>query len=181
MTVSFLESIHIRPWRGYDDPGLPVGMYFAQGAVTGDASGGDMLILFGFKGEGEPVSGRFFNLEQINIFHSSNLTKQGHIVANNFETLGPVGLVNRQWRFSLIDNRNDVSAMNEGLYLPLPLFLGSVAPVASLAADLEVGIDNVDVTSLVATIQGYIWEPRSVQAEGGLRRPVDSLYGGGRG
>jgi len=180
VTVVVTNAISIRPWRGYDDPGLPVGMYFAQNAVTGDGSGGDMLILFEFKGEASPVSGRFFNIEQINIFHSAVAGKTGHISINNFETLGPVGLVNRQYRFRLEDNVNGVSAI-EAIALPLPLFMGSVAPVAGLAADLEVGIDNVDLTSLVATIQGYIWEPRSVQAEGGLRRPVDSLYGGGRG
>ena len=181
MTIAVSNAISIRPWRGYDDPGLPVGMYFAQNAVTGDASGGDMVILFEFKGEGEPVSGRFFNVEQINIFHSSGTSKSGHIQALNWETIGPVGLVNRHWRFELEPDLSGASAMTDQIYFPLPLFLGSVAPVASLAADLQVAIDNIDLTSLVATIQGYIWEPRSVQAEGGLRRPVDSLYGGGRG
>jgi len=181
VTVSFNESIHIRPWRGYDDPGLPVGMYLAQGAVTGDASGGDMIVFFEFKGEGEPISGRFFNLEQLNVFHSDTGAKVGHLVVNNFETLGPVGLVNRQYAFTLTNNNNGVSAMDQRLYIPLPFFMGSVAPVASLAAQVEVGVDNVDLSSLVATIQGYIWEPRSIQAPGGLRRPVDSLYGGGRG
>lgn len=155
-------------------------MYFAQTAITGDASGGDQLILFEFKGENEPVSGRFFNIEQINVFHTATATHRGHLVINNFETLGPVGLVNRQYVFELENNVNGVAAMNERIYFPLPHFLGSVAPVASLAADFEVGVDNIDLSSLVATIQGYIWEPRSIQAPGGLRRPVDSLYGGGR-
>jgi len=156
-------------------------MYIAQNAVTGDASGGDMIIFFIFKGEGEPVSGRFFNIEQVNVFHSSTSTQVGHFSLNNFETLGPVGLVNRQWKFRLVDNVNGVAAMDEQTYFPLPLFMGSVSPVASLAAQFEVGVNNIDLTSLVATIQGYIWEPRSIQAPGGLRRPVDSLYGGGRG
>lgn len=181
MTVSVSDGIATRAWRGYDDPGLPVGMYFAQNAVTGDASGGDMIVFFNFKGEGNPVSGRFFNLEQVNAFHSVNTTKAGHFVANNWETVGPVGLANRQWTFQLVDNGNDVAAMNPALTPALPIFLGSAAPLADLAATFEVGINNVDLTSLVVTIQGYIWEPRSIQAEGGLRRPVDSLYGGGRG
>ncbi len=181
MTVSVSNAISIRPWRGYDDPGLPVGMYFAQNSVVGDATAGDMSIFFEFKGEGEPVSGRFFNVEQINAFHSNQSSRAGHIVANNWETIGPVGLVNRQWKFQLVDNANDVAAMSDTLYFPLPLFLGSVAPLASLAADLEVGTANIDLASLTVTIQGYIWEPRSIQAPGGLRRPVDSLYGGGRG
>ena len=181
MTVSSIDQIAIRPWRGYDDPGLPVGMWFAQNAVTGDASAGRMVVIFVFKGEAEPVSGRFFNLEQINVFHSATALKSAYMQVTNFETLGPVGLVNRQFRFQLENNANGVSAIDNNIYMPLPLFLGSVAPIASLAAQLEIGIVNVDLTSLVVSIQGYIWEPRSIQAPGGLRRPVDSLYGGGRG
>jgi len=179
VTISVSNAISIRPWRGYDDPGLPVGMYFAQNSVVGDASGGDSIIFFEFKGEGEPVSGRFFSLEQYNVFHSATASKSGHLVLNNWETIGPVGLVNRQYKWRLESNLNDVSALGELQYVPLPLFLGSVAPIASLAATLEFGTDNIDLSSLTVTIQGYIWEPRSVQAEGGLRRPVDSLYGGG--
>jgi len=179
VTVSVSNAISNRMWRGYDDPGLPVGMYIAQNSVVGNASGGDMIVFFDFKGEGQPVSGRFFNLEQMNVFHSSATTQTGHLVINNFETLGPVGLVNRQWLLRLSSNANGVAAQDNLRYLPLPLFMGSAAPVADLAATLEVGVDNIDLSSLTVTIQGYIWEPRSVQAEGGLRRPVDSLYGGG--
>ena len=179
MTVSVINGISIRPWRGYDDPGLPVGMYFAQNAVTGDASGGDMSVIFQFKGEAEPVSGRFFNLEQFNVFHSDITEQAGALTAVNWETIGPVGLVNRQWRFELQNNSNGVSAINNEIYIPLPIFFGSVAPVAELAAQIILSVDNINLTSLVATIQGYIWESRSIQAAGGLRRPVDSLYGGG--
>ncbi len=181
MTVAVTNAISIRPWRGYDDPGLPVGMYIAQNAVTGDASGGNMTVIFIFKPEGEPVSGRFFSIEQFDAHHSSAGLFTGFAVANNFETLGPVGLVNRQWRYVVSDNRNGVGALNSDIYMPLPLFLGSAAPVASLSAQFEVGVDNIDLSSYVVTIQGYIWEARSIQAPGGLRRPVDSLYGGGRG
>jgi len=152
-------------------------MWFAQNSVTGDASGGDMLVLFEFKGEGNPVSGRFFNLEQLNVFSSDITSQSGHYVFNNFETLGPVGLVNRQYRFVLIDNANGFSALDGSEMVQFPIFMGSAAPVASLSADLEVGVDNIDLSSLVVTAQGYIWEPRSIQAEGGLRRPMDSLYG----
>lgn len=154
-------------------------MWFAQNSVTGDVSGGNMTNIFIFKGEGDPVSGRFFNLEQINIFHSATSLIPGSVLLNNFEELGPVGLINRQWRFELEENDNGVAAMNSQVYLPLPLFMGAAAPVASLSAQMEVAIDNVNLTSFVATVQGYIWEARSVQAEGGLRRPVDSLYGSG--
>ena len=180
MTIAVSTTIRRRPWRGYDDPGLPVGMYVGQHTVAGDASGGDMIIFFDFKGEGEPVSGFFFNVEQINVFASVTTVTIAHAVATNWETIGDAGLVNRQWKLGMQNNLNDVSALDSDTYFPLPLFLGSVAPIASLAATLEFGTDNLGVAeSFTATIQGYIWEPRSIQAEGGLRRPVDSLYGGG--
>jgi len=181
MTVSVVDSISRRPWRGYDDPGLPVGMWIGQNSVTGDASGGNMLVIMEFKGEDEPVSGRFFNLEQFNVFHSNTSTKVGALQITNFETTFSVGLVNRLYFFELEFNARSVSALNDRIHIPLPLFMGSVAPVASLAAQIEFSTPNVDLSSFVVTAQGYIWEARSVQAEGGLRRPVDSLYGGGRG
>jgi len=153
-------------------------MYFAQNAVTGDGSGGNMTVIFEFKGEGEPVSGRFFNLEQWSAHRSGVVTSGGSMQATNFETLGPVGLVNRNWRFEIESNGAGVSPpRQQDSRIPIPLFLGSVAPIASLAASLDFAIPNTTATSWVVTIQGYIWEPRSVQAEGGLRRPVDSLYG----
>lgn len=181
MSVVVSNIVSIRPWRGYDDPGLPVGMYFAQNAVTGDASGGGQTIIFVFKGEAEPVSGRFFNIEQINAIHTDTTLTQCSLLANNWETIGPVGLVNRQWRFEVEGNNNGVAAMTDQVHLLLPLFLGSAAPLRDLSSQLEFRHTNIDLSSWIVTIQGYIWEPRSVQAEGGLRRPVDSLYGSGRG
>jgi len=180
MTVSVLTHVQQRPWRGYEDPGLPVGMYISQNAVTGDASGGDMVVIFVFRGEGSAASGRFYNIEQVDAHHSVASTRPFALKATNWDLTGPAGLVNREWTAELTDNSNGVSAMNTIRQFPLPIFLGITAPVASLAAQLEFSVNNVDVTSLVVTVQGYIWEPRSVLTEGGLRRPVDSLYGAGR-
>jgi len=177
VTVSVTDLITPRPWRGYDDPGLPVGMYFAQNAVTGNASGGDMIVFFTFKEEGGPITGRFYNVEQYNVFHSASAGKSGHMVATNWESVSPAGLVNRQWRYELAANADGGSAEKGDVYIPMPLFLGAAAPLVDLKSTLEFGIDNVDLTSLVVSIQGYIWEARSMQAEGGLRRPADSLYG----
>ena len=151
-------------------------MYFGQNIVTGDGSGGNMTNIFTFKGEAEPLSGRFFNLEQFSAHSSSQTAVSGRVLANNWERLSGIGLINREWRFEIENNGVDGS-VNEQFYIPFPLFLGSAAPVADLSAQLEVAIANVDLTTFVTTIQGYIWEARSVQAEGGLRRPVDSLYG----
>lgn len=141
-----------------------------------------MNVFIQFKAEGDAINGRLYNIEQVNVFHSNTALKTGSIGVNNFETLGPVGLVNQQYRYTLRDNSDGVSAMDQSdMYFPLPLFLGASAPVPSLSAAVQFGVNNIDLTQLTVTIQGYIWEPRSLLAAGGLRRPTDSLYGAGRG
>lgn len=180
MTVSVIAHVQQRPWRGYDDHGLPVGMYIAQGLVTGDATGGNMLVIFQFRGEGVAASGRFFNVEQVECQHSVAALKTCSLQATNWDLTGAAGLINREWMFALEDNDNTIAAMTTFKQLPLPIFMGITAPVPALAAQLRISTNNVDLTTLTATIQGYIWEPRSVMAEGGLRRPIDSLYGNGR-
>lgn len=180
MSIVFNAHVKQRSWRGYDDPGLPVGMYFAQGAVTGDASGGNQIVIFNFRNEGSPASGRFYNIEQMSAFHTDNTTRIYALVATNWESVSEAGLINRQWMGQVEATTNAVASMSTRAQTPLPLFLGITSPVASLAAQVELHISNINLTSWVVTIQGYIWEPRSVLVQGGLRRPVDSLYGGGR-
>lgn len=177
MTVIFDAHVQQRTWRGYDDPGLPVGMYITQGSVLGDLSGGNQLVIHSFKGEDEAASGRFYNIEQLDAHFTAAVPTIMFMRALNWEISGPTGLINRQWRALLQDNDNGVAAMMNDAAFPLPLFLGIIAPVDSLAVQLEVGTDNADGQTLFVTIQGYIWEARSVLAEGGLRRPMDALYG----
>ncbi len=178
MTAIFEVHVDQRIWRGYDDPGLPSGMWVAQGAVTGDATGGLQAVQCVFR-QGGVASGRFFNIEQIEVFHSSSATKDVALIASNWDRVSAVGLINKQWRAEIRGNANGVSAMSTNTAFPLPIFLGVTAVVPEIPSQVQVSILNVDLTSLVVTIQGYTWGPRSVMAEGGLRRPADSLFGGG--
>lgn len=180
MTVKFSAHVAQRAWRGYDDPGLPVGQWISQGAVAGDATGGEMIVSFIFRAGGAAASGRYYNLEQIEAFHSDPLNQDMALQATNWDELGDVGLINRQWQAFLKGNSNFVAAMSTSEQFPLPIFLGLTSPVPALSCELEISTNNANMESLVVTGQGYIWEPRSVLAEGGLRRPVDSLYGNGR-
>lgn len=179
MTV--LTNVHVnrRAWRGYDEPGLPVGIYIAQGLVTGDATGGDMRLLFGFKEEGDAASGRFYNLEQVDLHTSNTSAANMDMRAENFDFVGAAGLINRQWA-ARTRNTGIVTALSTDTQFPLPLFLGLAAPVASLVSQIIIQTPNVDGVAFHATIQGFIWEPRSILAEGGLRRPLDSIFGNGR-
>jgi len=153
-------------------------MYRAEGTVTGDVSGGLELVQFIFRAESNPVSGRFFNIEQLAVMRVGSATN-GFLQTFNFEEVAPTGLVNMEYHLRLeLDIGTFGSALDGKNGGPaLPLFLGSPDAVADLEAQVNIGFTNVDGVALAAMIQGYIWEPRSIMAEGGLRRPVDSLYG----
>jgi len=178
MSVGVTEPVVPRMWRGYDDPGLPVGNWIATGFVVGNGTGGVMTVDLLFKPEDQPSSGRFYNLEQFDIFRTNTITASGFLVLDNFEQLGSLTITTRQWRFELQDNGNGVGAIHYQEGFPkLPLFLGQSSRVASLNSVMQVGVINVNIVVLTVVAQGYIWEPRSIMAPGGLRRPLDSLYG----
>lgn len=179
MTVVAQTGIFQRTWRGYDDPGLPVGMYMSSTSVLGDTSGGSSTIQFIFRAEAAPVTGRFYNIEQLDVNRVGTQQREGFLQSFNFESVGPTGLVNFERRLVLEPNNGTFgSALDHGqLGFRLPLFLGSPQALADLEAQVNIGFNNADGVTILATIQGYIWEPRSIMAEGGLRRPIDSLYG----
>jgi len=178
MTVIGVFGVTQRAWRGYEDPGLPVGMWFAQGSTVGDASGGDMTVRLQFIPAEQPVSGRWYNLEQLELQATTFVAVNGFLRIQNLGNIGPVGLVNRliHLRLEPVDDGTS-NALGAEPGVKLPLFMGRPG-VPTLNASLDLGIQNLGAgESLTATAQGYIWQPRSLMAEGGLRRPIDSLYG----
>lgn len=177
MAVSFDAVVVPRMWRGYDDPGLPVGAWIAHGVSAGDLSAGANEIIMIFKAAGAPADGRFYNIEQINYFHTNAVEDRVWFRAINFDSLGPFIVGERDWVAELDANTvNNASGRLDRANLT-PLFLGQTNRLASLASTFVVSFLNRNLISVSAVAQGYIWEPRSVMAPGGLRRPLDSLYG----
>ncbi len=174
MSVVATVPVIQRPWRGYEDPGLPVGMWIAQGTILGDASAGSATIIFIFKPEGEPLGARFYNVEQIELHTTRNASVNGSLSPVNFDIISSTGLVNRQHHFDLESDNITDSALASAL--PLPMFLGR-PQLVDLEAQLLARIPNTLNETFFFTGQGYIWEPRSLLEDGGLRRPIDSLYG----
>jgi len=179
VTVVANFTITPRFWRGYDDPSLPVGQYLAQGSVIGDATGGRSSCIFIFHFEGDPVSGRLFNIEQMNCSRVGGITtRAGHIISENFGRVGPTGLLRQEYVFQMIPNAGITGAAVSYERLPrFPIFLGQGAAVPGIASQVIVGSTNVDTETVVATIQGYIWESRSLMAAGGVQRPIQSVFG----
>jgi len=165
-----------RPWRGYDSPGLPAGMWIAQGTALGDASGGTQSVGFVFKDEAVPLGGRFYNLEQLSVHATFGTITDMALVLLNFDIVGSTGLVNREHHLTLSTDGVTTASLVDMDGPRLPLFLGRPSLVG-LNTVLRIRTSNLNNETVFFTCQGYIWEPRSLLEDGGLRRPLDSLYG----
>ena len=178
--MSVSQDVQVRPrmWRGYDDPGLPIGTYFASFTIIGDGTGGTMQVNFIYKNAGQPANGNFYNIEQLNAFITVAAPAQaGFIRALNFETLDAPLPIEQQWRFLFSLSLPAASSITE--LQQIPIFLGQTDRIFATQSSAQVGTANAAIVAMGASIQGYIWSARSVMAQGGLRRPVDALYGRG--
>lgn len=175
MTVGISVTITQRVWRGWADPGLPVGVWLGQASVVGDASGGSAFVNFDFAFEGGTVSGRFYNLEQLTTHHNDDAAAGGSLAALNWDGSD----TDRIWSISYVNDGISNAGMASAGFAPggMPIFLGVPRGNTVFSTSILVQIPNVLNRTLFATVQGYIWEPRSITVNGGLRRPAEALYG----
>lgn len=179
MSVTIDAHVSPRSWRGFDDPGLPIGTWIGHNALIGDATGGTMAIQFVFKEEGQSVTGLFYSIEQFDVFISSQpVTNFGAIRVLGFEQT-PFIIGERHGHF-FMDPTGPVFSGGHS-FPATPYFLGQSHFLNGGGSFVRVSMDNITLTIMSAVLMGYIWEPRSIQAQGGLRHPVDGLWGTGRG
>ena len=177
MSVVGSFRIDIRPYSAYDDPSLPVASWIAQAGIAGDASGGTVLVDFLFQEEAQPIS-ELFNLEQIAVDTDANATDEYLIQTRGMDSLAPDRPASPQkWQAqtnSLLATESATSLHEE---IGLPLWLGSPNNRDSTGA-LRFVFVNTDLRLFAVTVQGYMWGPRSILAQGGPRRPVGGLFKG---
>lgn len=176
MTVVGQQPAKQRLWRGYDDPGLPIGSWVAWIQATGDATGGDAFMQIIIEPEAQSVTGRYFNLEGLELFAETNTTTDAEITIIGFSELTDGAFANRRWTVNLESNSFGNAAMEIRELLPRPIFLGK-KELGDSASVVQAVIDNTDGRVSILRAEGYIWDARSNQARGGARRPVDALYG----
>jgi len=178
MSVTAVTPVSPRMWRGYDDPGLPVGTYISLGLVIGDASGGTITVEHQFKTIGNPASARLYNIEAFNAFSTLNSDVRGSLRAVGFEELPTANVTVQRWTYELQTDGSAFGVIDFSKLPRLPIFIGQSTPDAATLAAVRASVPNPGAGIVFqSVIQGYIWEPRSAQASGGLRRPLDRLYG----
>ena len=173
MTVVGAFRYDVRPYSGYDDPGLPVAAYIAQGALVGDASGGSVIFTFVYQEEQDERITELFNLEQLSI--DTNGSGESILMQTvNMDTLSRNRAASPQMaRFVTVATVSQSTLNLDTQQSGLPLWLGSpnLNSLSGLGA-LRFSLGNTDLRLYAITIQGHIWSARSILAQGGPRRPV---------
>lgn len=173
--------VDVRPYSGYEDPSLPIGAWVAQGGIAGDASGGDLFMIFSFARDDDAQVTELYNLEQVAIDTTKATGSEAALmdVLNMDQLAFNRPLTDARYAILLADTISGFGvALLEGGFAPLPIWLGAPSRVEG-DKGLRFQFDNVDLQLYSIIIQGYIWGPRSVLAPGGPRRPVGGLFGHG--
>lgn len=174
MSVTTDLTFRTRPLP-YSSPSLPESIWFAQGAVVGDASGGYMELLCTIAPGGKS-SGKGFSLEQVlptlNVYGASYPL----VHCYNFDIYGP-GLANPVSKsFSVAVQGHTSYATPQAAALvrdsEVRVFLGNQG-TPSVDATIRLQLQNAVGQTFGVYMTGYIW-PAS-WGTNGARRPVDGL------
>ena len=178
MSVFTTFRLDVRPYSGYNDPSLPIAAWIAQGSLVGDASGGTLTFAFRIQTDGDPQISELYNLEALQYDTSNEAIQDVILSTRNMDSLSSFRAVfDQRWVFqtegAAATNRS-AGRLDRGTILPL--WFGSPNRDEG-DADIRLETVNNDLRLYLATLQGYMWGPRSVLAEGGPRRPVGGLFG----
>ena len=174
--VSF--RVDVRPYTGYQDPSLPIAAWISQAGVAGDASGGQINLDFLFQRDDDAQVSELFNLEQVSFDNTSTSAVIVLVETMNLDSLSQNRPASPQfWSFTTLGvPATGFSAVKLDNGSQLPLWLG--APNRDEGdVGIRLNFANVDLRLYAVTLQGYMWGPRSVLAEGGPRRPPSGLFG----
>jgi len=177
MATEFTLEVVRDRFRGYDDPRFPIGSWRVQGSAAGDGSGGANSVIIRFAEAGV----RDYNLYNIERIMGSLTTtvQNGMLSVNNMgedpdfgDTLQSLNLFYTSNGASITPGES-LDARSLGF---LPLWLGAKR-VQTIAANLRLETENTTGVTSGVRMDGFIWSPRSVGADGGPQRPPGGRYG----
>jgi len=179
VSVETSITVRYRPWAyNQVDKALPSGVWYAQGAVIGDATGGHAEVEIVLNAASVRRSGFLYSLELSLPTTTQAGDKTFRMNSLNLDVLGP-GLTNpiQKAFVQFMDNNGSVENPNAAAQvrdMHPSLFLGGQGGTATAAA-LQGQIDNVDTETFGWYATGYVWNPEAMNAPGGLRRPFNGV------
>lgn len=166
----------MRRFQGYADPRFPIGQWSRQEVVTGTGDGGDITLNFVFHHPSAGINPNLYSLERFFAVDTSGSAGVLGLRTINMDEpgAGDTGL----WAVAL------EMLVTEGGYQAVRpsdisglvgTFLGRTSNQAATSS-LTVEHDNVLGNILTVGVGGFVWDTRSVMADGGPCRPIPSLY-----
>lgn len=177
MSVEAEVTTKSRPYPNpLNDPRLPVEIWYAQGAVIGDASGGHAEVVILLNAAGAIRTGRAWSIETSLVQSTSENTVLARGASNNLDAFGP-GLTNpiqKSWSHemlgvSLIENPKRAGLSRDA---HPALYLGAQSGSAT-GARIQMQWANLDGITFGFYATGYVWEPAALDL--GHLKPVNGL------
>jgi len=178
MTIGVAQRVRHLPFRGTDDPSLPIGVWQADVDSPGDASGGQNSCDIIFNNAGE-IDDNFYSLEQFGDQHDVVTGTVHEFIVNNQRNRGaetsPITSVIVSTSVTGLSGRTGW----QGSMLPwLPYFVGD-PPQATTNTQLFLRFSVTNTNGIAYRLHawGYRWGPRAFDTPSGPRRPVGSIFG----
>lgn len=179
MSVEAVAVIRHRPYPNLGDPSLPESVWYTQGGVAGDVSGGHAEIAIILNAEGETRSGRAWSIEvSLPSIAEEPSSRRFRVVSLNMDNIGPglTGPIQKSFVQQLLvatDSENP-NAAAEGNQLHIGIFMGAQM-ASNLPATLQGQFDNRDGSTYGWYAAGYEWGPQSLNV--GYRIPAGGFRG----
>lgn len=172
MSVITTADIERDVASGYEDPSLPIGIWRVTQQSTGDVSGGTNAVQINLKAAAT-APGNLFSLEEI-YFDDEDATAAlfALVSLSGLEGWAP-GLQTRT--FTIPGNIPSGTGDIAGNVNKPQLFLGRGANTAT-AGTISVVTRNNNGLEFEVSASGYMWQPRSLTAQGGPSRPIRGRF-----
>ncbi len=177
MSVAITARIDYRSGSAFADPGLPAGVWWGDAAIEGDASAGFASVQLLFQLSTVPFSARMFTLEAMGVTINAAVATVCRINTTNMGIL-VVGrpMTARPWIHAMLSDGITNSALPTGLPTR-PVWLGPPSD-RTLTSDLRADVPNPGAgVTLRFFASGFMWEPGALNAPGGVRRPLENIFG----
>lgn len=177
MSVAVSTPISVLPWQGNQDPALPAGTWFADMAITGDASGGAVALAAILSTTSLNVPGnRLWSLDAFNFSNSDNLARNGQLLVSGFTMNITQGGVARRWTLDTIAGNGEGNTDPLELVF-LPVFLGRQNNALALGQVIFTFTTNANTVIYRTFFGGYFWAPAARAVPGGPRRALGDIWG----
>jgi len=181
--VSKEQAVNLQrvTWGGGPAP-LPMGTWYADGTVVGDATGGVMIVSVKFNLPNQNLDSVIYNLEQFDMFV---LGTGGNILVEilgwRIDPRNPLGS-NTGWKRTIPTTASQgtdgflLMTAEQDIQSTLPVLFGSQGQVAQ-GSQLNLEKTNVNLDSLGIWAMGYMWDSGARSFPGGPRRPEGVVFG----